>query len=85
VQRADLVQPVAQHGLDAGLLEDLAHDAASRAASDTNNSGIEAQVAFLVEHLSAEGTRALIDGLAYPRPQAAPPSTPEAPTEEKRP
>jgi hypothetical protein len=64
VRRADLVRHVAQRGLGDDALDDLVHDAASHAASDINNRGVEAQMAFLVEHLGAEGARAAIDGLA---------------------
>lgn len=64
VQHTELVQRVTQRGLGDGDLDELVHDAASRAASEANNGGVEAQVAFLIARLGAAGARGLIDDLA---------------------
>jgi hypothetical protein len=41
-------------GVAEGDLDELVHEVASRLASEANNGGVAAQVAFLLEHLSPE-------------------------------
>lgn len=60
VQRESLVQHVTGRELGDSL-DELVHVVASRRASDVNNRGPAAQVAFLIDSLGIEGARALLD------------------------
>jgi len=51
-------------GLGTEDLDEAMHDTASSIASDVNNSGIDGQLAFLLDHLGYEGTSTRLDELA---------------------
>lgn len=40
-----------EKGIESSSLDDLVHDAASKAASDANNGGLESQLTFLTDTL----------------------------------
>lgn len=45
----DLLQAVAEAGLDEGALDELVHDCKSSEAADINNSGFDGQIEYLIE------------------------------------
>jgi len=56
-----LLRKAEEGGLDAEDLDEIVQDVAAQAASTVNNAGLAAQVAYLVEHWSAEEAEKAID------------------------
>ena len=45
---------------------DLVHDVASREASDINNAGLSAQIAYLIQHLGNEAAHSALEQMIVP-------------------
>jgi hypothetical protein len=64
-----LVNKADTAGLAAEDLDELTHELASSIAADTNNSGLEDQIAYLVAGLGAQHTERQIDELIESQPK----------------
>jgi hypothetical protein len=81
-----LADKAASAGLEPEDLDDIVHELASSIAADTNNGGLEEQLAYLVEGLGAEHAERQIDELVEEHKgrgeEEQPPTTEEEDTHE---
>ena len=61
---SDLLSKAKAADLAAEDLDETVHDLAASIASDVNNSGIDGQLAFLLDNMGYEGTSTRLDELA---------------------